>query len=181
MPSGRGSFVIAEDNRSRSTDTAFYRIVNSRGRIGFLFYREIIFHSNQVIKENLVGMKNVLLLTTGSLVGEALKAQDILKQKSMGSIVVNLNCLNKINMTTLASLLKKCEGRIVTIEDHQVKLGLGSFVAHQLALHGEFFSMQSQGVHNEFGQSAYNAIELYRKHGVDSETVAATAQKMFSC
>ena len=134
----------------------------------------------QVIKENLIGMKNVLLLTTGSLVGEALKAQDILKQKSMGSIVVNINCLNKINIPMLAQLLKKCEGRIVTMEDHQVKLGLGSFVAHQLSLHDEFYAMKSLGVHNEFGQSAYNAIELYRKHGIDSETVAATAQKMFS-
>ena len=134
----------------------------------------------QVVKEHLVGMKNVLLLTTGSLVGEALKAQEILKTKSMGSIVVNLNCLNKVNVPALTTLLKKCEGRIVTMEDHQVKLGLGSFISHQLALHGEFFSMQSLGVHNEFGQSAYNAIELYRKHGIDSESAAAAAQKMFS-
>lgn len=134
----------------------------------------------QVIKEHLVGMKNVLLLTTGSLVGEALKAQETLKSKSIGSIVVNLNCLNRINMDTLSMLLKKCEGRIVTMEDHQVKLGLGSFVAHQLALLGEFFSLQSLGVHNEFGQSAYNAIELYRKHGVDSESVVSKAIQLLN-
>ena len=134
----------------------------------------------QVVKEHLVGMKNVLLVTTGSLVGEALKAQEILKSKSIGSIVVNLNCLNKMNVAALAVLLKKCEGRLVTMEDHQVKLGLGSFISHQLALHGEFFSMKSLGVHNEFGQSAYNAIELYRKHGIDSESVVTAATKLLN-
>ena len=78
-------------------------------------------------------------------------------------------------MQTLKPLIKKCEGRIVTVEDHQVKLGLGSFISHQCVQAGEFISMKSLGVHGEFGQSAYNAIELYQKHKMDSASITSAA------
>ena len=132
----------------------------------------------QVLKDNSMPGKNVLLLTTGSLVGEMLIASDKLKAGNIGSIVVNQNCLNKIDLNVLKPLLQKCEGRMVTAEDHQVLLGFGSFVIHQLAQHGVNLKVKSLGVHGEFGQSAYNAIELYRKHGIDSEAVVNAAAKL---
>lgn len=137
-----------------------------------------IAYEPQVLRESLVGSKNVLLVTTGSLVGEAIKASESLKAKSIGSIVVNLNCLNKVNVSTLSKLLKKCEGRLVTVEDHQVKLGLGSFLSHQLAETKESFWIKSLGVKNEFGQSAYNAIELYRKHGLDADSIVRASLEL---
>jgi len=129
----------------------------------------------QVVHSHTIGAKNVMLLTTGSLVGEAIKASKELELKGIGSIVVNVNCLNKINLQLLKPLVKKCEGRIVTIEDHQVLLGLGSFVCHQLVQSGEFITMKSLGVHGEFGQSAYNAIDLYRKHRMDAGHIVESA------
>lgn len=132
----------------------------------------------QVIQSHMVGAKNVLLLTTGSLVGEAIKASEALAKKSIGSIVVNVHSLNKINVASLQAQLKKCEGRIVTVEDHQVLLGLGAFVCHQLTLAGSSIAIKSLGVKGEFGQSAYNAIELYRKHGVDSTAIEKAAEDL---
>jgi transketolase len=129
----------------------------------------------QVVHQHMVGAKNVMLITTGSLVGEAIKASTDLEKKGVGSIVVNLNSLNKLNLSALKPLVKKCEGRIVTVEDHQVLLGLGAFVSHQLVQSGEFITMKSLGVHGEFGQSAYNAIDLYRKHKMDSSSIAKAA------
>lgn len=133
----------------------------------------------QVLLSNLLPAKNVMLLTTGSLVGEALVASEKLKAMGIGSLVVNQNCLNRIDVAYLSTLLKKCDGGLITAEDHQVLLGFGSFVAHQLTLAGVLTKMQSLGVHGEFGQSAYNAIELYHKHGVDSEAMVKAAQKIF--
>lgn len=130
----------------------------------------------QVLKDNTIQGKNVLLLTTGSLVGETLLAAEKLKNKNIGSIVVNQNCLNKIDLETLKPLLQKCEGRMITNEDHQVLLGLGAFVTHQLVQNGIHVKVKSLGVHGEFGQSAYNAIELYRKHGIDSDAVVRAAE-----
>lgn len=132
----------------------------------------------QVLKDNLIQGKNVLLLTTGSLVGEALIASDKLKAKNIGSLVVNQNCLNKIDLNALKTLLIKCDGRMVTLEDHQVLLGMGAFVTHQLAQDGVHMKIKSLGVRGEFGQSAYNAIELYRKHGMDSDSVVSAAENL---
>lgn len=132
----------------------------------------------QVLRSHMVGAKNVLLVTTGSLVGEALKASESLAQKSIGSIVVNLHSLNKVNITALIAQLKKCEGRMVTIEDHQVLLGMGSFLCHQLTLAGASLAVKSLGVRGEFGQSAYNAIELYRKHQMDEVSIVQAAEEL---
>lgn len=130
----------------------------------------------QVLKDNTIQGKNVLLLTTGSLVGETLLAAEKLKNMKIGSIVVNQNCLNKIDLEKLKPLLQKCDGRMVTNEDHQVLLGLGAFVTHQLVQNGINVKVKSLGVHGEFGQSAYNAVELYRKHGIDSDAVVRAAE-----
>lgn len=132
----------------------------------------------QVLLNQLQVSKNVLLLTTGSLVGEALAASNKLKQMGIGSLVVNQNCLNHIDVPALKGLLQKCDGGMVTAEDHQVLLGFGSFISHQLSLAGVFPKIKSLGVHGEFGQSAYNAIELYRKHGIDSDSIAKAAQQL---
>ena len=129
----------------------------------------------QVLADNLGAGKNVLLLTTGSLIGEALQASEKLKAKNIGSLVVNQNCLNKLDTKSFRDLLAKTAGHIITAEDHQVLLGLGSFVAHQLSLANVTFKMKSLGVHGEFGQSAYNAIDLYRKHRVDSDSIVKNA------
>jgi transketolase len=129
----------------------------------------------QVLFSDLSKEKNVLLVTTGSLVGEALLAADKLKSQKVGAIVVNQNTLNILDSTKYAELLAKTEGRVITIEDHQVLLGLGSFIAHQLSLSSVRFKMKSLGVKGKFGQSAYNAIELYRKHGVDSDSIVRAA------
>ncbi|MBC7740683.1 MAG: transketolase [Bdellovibrionaceae bacterium] len=130
----------------------------------------------QVLKNNfMAGQKNVVLMTTGSLVGEALQASELLKTKKIGSFVVNQNCLNKIELGPLKDILSQCEGRIVTAEDHQVLLGFGAFVTHQLMQDKVPVQVKSLGVHSQFGQSAYNAIELYKKHGVDSTAMVKAA------
>lgn len=131
-----------------------------------------------LVDQGLAKERNVVLLTTGSLIGEALKAADKLKSKNIGCFVVNQNCLNHLDVAALSSILNLAEGRVVTIEDHQVKLGFGTFVAHQLSLAGVPFKMKSLGVHEKFGQSAYNAIDLYRMHGFDSEAIAKAAQQL---
>lgn len=132
----------------------------------------------QILKNNLGLTKNVMFLTTGSLIGEALIASDKLKAKGIGSVVVNQNCLNQIDLEALKPVLQKCEGRMVTAEDHQVLLGFGSFVTHQIVQKGLNIKVKSLGVHAQFGQSAYNAIELYQKHQIDSEAMVSAAENI---
>ncbi len=134
----------------------------------------------QILKNNMQpqAKKNVLLVTTGSLVGQALLACETLQSQSVGSAVVNISCLNKLNPADYTTLVSQCQGKIVTVEDHQVSLGLGSFLTHQLVQAGHSVKVKSLGVHAEFGQSAYNAIELYRKHKMDSAAIVAAATEI---
>ncbi len=130
----------------------------------------------QILRNNKIeGKKNVVLMTTGSLIGEAIKASEALKNKNIGSLVVNQSCLNKIDIVALKKILDTCEGRLVTAEDHQVLLGFGAFIAHQCAQAGISIKQKSLGVNGQFGQSAYNAIELYKKHGIDSNSMVQAA------
>lgn len=131
-----------------------------------------------LLNQGLEKDRNVVLMATGSMISEALKAADKLKAHGIGCFVINQNGLNHLDVSALSNVLNQAGGRVVTIEDHQVKLGFGSFVAHQLSLSNVSFKMKSLGVHEKFGQSAYNAIDLYRMHGIDSDSIVKAAQQL---
>ncbi len=101
-----------------------------------------------------------------------------MKEQNVGSVVVHQNCLNFIELDALKSILQSCQNKIVTVEDHQVNLGFGSFVTHQLVQAGYAVQVKSLGVHGQFGQSAYNAIDLYRKHKMDSSAIVDAAKSL---
>lgn len=123
----------------------------------------------QVLLDNSSGKsKSVVLATTGSLVPQALVAAKELEAQGVDAIVVNSACVNHIDLETFKSVLAKSQGRLVTAEDHQLIGGFGQMLTHALAQAQVPFKLKSLGVHGEFGQSAYTALDLYRKHQIDS-------------
>jgi transketolase len=60
---------------------------------------------------------------------------------------------------------------LITVEDHQLIGGFGQMLCHALLQAHVEFKVKSLGVHGEFGQSAYTALDLYRKHGIDASAV----------
>lgn len=117
----------------------------------------------------------VTIVAGGSLVSEALKASDILREKKIGAIVVHASSVNHPDVPTIEAALEKTAGRLVTVEEHRLVGGMGSMLAHALALKGTSFQMKSLGVGDQFGQSAYSALDLYKKHGLDSKAIAKSA------
>lgn len=115
--------------------------------------------------------KDGLLVTTGSLVPNALAAADFLEKEGMNITVVNHPFINKIDTPLFSGLLNQNKNKLVTLEDHQVLGGMGSLLIHNLVASGENFKCQSLGIHGEFGQSAYKASELYQKHDLDETAV----------
>jgi len=134
-------------------------------------------HRAQVLSEK-TGGNAVTILASGSLVPQALLASEKLKAANIGSIVVNPGCHNKIDTATLRECLKKTEGRLITVEDHQLTGGLGQMVAHALALDGISVRLKSLGVKGEFGQSAYSALDLYQKHHLDEKAIVQAAREL---
>lgn len=120
----------------------------------------------------------VTLVASGSLVPEALKAADLLGVQGMGAVVVHASCVNHPDVATLESCLAKTGGLMVTVEEHRLTGGMGAMLTHSLAQKGVTFRVKSLGVGDAFGQSAYSALELYKKHGLDSTAIAKAATEL---
>ncbi len=130
-----------------------------------------------ILKENLKD-QNVCLLALGSLVPQALKASDSLEQAGIGSIVIHPSCINKPDLETLKTALAKTDGKVLVVEEHQKTAGFASILSLALNEAGIHFQIKSLAVQGEFGQSAYKALELYQKHGLDAQGIHKAAQEL---
>ncbi len=132
-------------------------------------------HKAQVVRE-MKGSNPVVLLVSGSMMPEALQAADQLQDT--GAIVINPGLHNHLDVETVKEALKKAQGRLVVVEDHQQIGGLGQMAAFQLAKAGVSFCLKSLAVEEKFGQSAYTAQELYREHKLDSVAIVNAAREL---
>jgi transketolase len=118
---------------------------------------------------------DVVLIGCGVLVNKAIEAGKLLAAKGVKATVINNPFVNQVDLKTIGDAVKKCGGKVVTIEDHQVVGGMGAQVSHALSNAGIAHTMKSLGIHGEFGQSAYLAEELYVKHGLTAPKMADAA------
>lgn len=134
----------------------------------------------QVLHEDLDGMKKkVTLVASGSMVPQAMKAAARLKDQGVGTIVINSSAQSHPDFETFEKALQKTDGRMVSVEDHQVISGFGQRLVASLVERKIAVKAHVLGVKGDFGQSAYNAIELYEKHGMDAESISRSALELF--
>ncbi|MCX7977754.1 MAG: transketolase, partial [Bdellovibrionaceae bacterium] len=135
--------------------------------------------SSQILRDQTQnGSRNVLIIAVGSMVPQALMASDELKSLGVGTIVLHPSTLNSLDESCVLPSVKRCEGRIVTIEDHQLICGYGQFLSHQLTLRGVHHRMKSLAVCGEFGRSAYTAMALYEHYGLGPRDIVKAAQSL---
>jgi transketolase len=118
---------------------------------------------------------DVVLIGCGVLVNKAIEAGKLLAAKGVKATVINNPFINQVDLETIGAAVKAANGKVVTIEDHQVLGGMGAQVSHALSNAGIAHSVKSLGIQNEFGQSAYLAEELYVKHGLTAPKMAEAA------
>ncbi len=118
---------------------------------------------------------DVVLIGCGVLVNKAIEAGKLLAAKGVKATVINNPFVNQVDLETIGAAVKKCGGKVVTIEDHQIVGGMGAQVSHALSNAGIAHTMKTLGIHGEFGQSAYMAEELYVKHGLTAPKMAEAA------
>jgi len=128
----------------------------------------------QVIREG----SDVVLVGCGPLLSKAVQAGELLAQKGVNATVVSTPFVNRVDLDTIAPLVQAAQGRVVTIEDHQVSCGMGSQLSHALSRAGIAHRVSSLGIEGEFGQSAYVAEHLYQRHGLTADKMAEEAQKL---
>lgn len=125
-----------------------------------------------------ISKPGVVISANGSLVAHAIKAAEKLVAGGTACVVLNNSTPNQPDVETHKKLLEQMGGKLVTVEDHQLTGGAGEVLVAKLVGAGCKLKAKMLGVHGEFGQSAYLADELYKKHGVGVDGIIAAAQAL---
>ena len=130
----------------------------------------------QVLREG----SDVVLVGSGVLLNRVIEAGEQLASDGVNATVINNPFVNQVDLDTIGAAVNAAGGRLVTIEDHQVKGGMGAQVSHALSNAGIAHRIKTLGIGGEFGQSAYKADELYDKFGLNVEGVKAAAKELLA-
>ena len=115
--------------------------------------------------------KDIAIIAVGTLVAEALKAAEMLKDHGMDLTVVDMHTIKPLDVELIRKLTE--EHRVIyTLEEHSIIGGLGGAVAESLAGLGTGTRLARLGF-----QDAYSALGDYdyiiRQNGLDAEGVKA--------
>jgi len=115
------------------------------------------------------------IIATGALLHKALSAAQKLQEEGIEVEVMNLSTIKPLDEKAIIALAKKA-GKIVTIEEHQIKGGMGSAVAECLAQNYPV-PMKFVGVNDQFGQSG-TPEELIEHYKMGEKDVLAAVRGM---
>ncbi len=120
--------------------------------------------------------RSVVISAVGYMAHFALAAAQTLAGQGIGAIVLQNATPNHPDVATHAAALARCDGRLITVEDHQRLGGAGSILVATLADQGVACRPRILGVPGHFGQSAYMALELYDRYGIGPQGIVSAAQ-----
>ena len=131
----------------------------------------------QVLADNTKGYEtSVTIAVTGSLIENALLAQNRLADLGVGTVVINPSIINKPDVDTFASALSSTGGRLLTLEDHRQVAGMGAMLTHALVENGQSLKLKSLGIEDHFGRSAYMSDQLYETSGLGIDSIVDAAK-----
>jgi len=116
--------------------------------------------------------RDLVIVASGGVLAEALKAAERLSIDGISVGVLNLHTIKPIDTDALLRAAHRC-GRILTVEDHGVVGGVGGAVVEALAEVRDV-AIRIHGVHG-YGESGSGA-DLYAKHGLDAAGIARVAR-----
>ena len=115
------------------------------------------------------------IAATGALLHKALLATKELEGKGIEVEVMNLSTIKPLDEKAVIELAQKT-GRIITVEEHQIRGGMGSAVAECLAKNFPV-PMEFIGVNDQFGQSG-TPEELIEHYGMGTKSIIQAVTKI---
>lgn len=122
--------------------------------------------------------KDVTIVAAGPMVAQALMAKELLAKDNIHATVINHAFINHVDIACLSSALKNTNGKLITVEDHQVVGGMGSIILHALHTQGINFQAKTLGIRGEFGQSAYKAEQLYARFDLSAAGIVKAFKEL---
>jgi len=123
------------------------------------------------------GLPVVGIVATGALLHKALVAAKELESEGIKSKVLNLSTIKPLDEKAIENLAREARA-VVTVEEHQVRGGMGSAVAESLAQTYPV-PMEFIGVKDKFGQSGEPA-ELIEHYGMGVSAIKEAVKKVIS-
>lgn len=115
------------------------------------------------------------IIATGALLHKALLAAKELENEKIDVEVMNLSTIKPLDEEAVAELAERT-GRIVTVEEHQIRGGMGSAVAECLVKHYPV-PIEFIGVDDQFGQSG-TPEELIEHYGMGKDGIIKAVKKV---
>lgn len=116
------------------------------------------------------------VIACGTLVKESLRAAERLAAEGLQVRVVNMHTLKPLDEEAVLAAARET-GAVLSAEEHTIIGGLGSAVAEVLAGSGTRVAFRRLGVNDCFGESG-EPDELFRKFGLDADSVAAAVRAL---
>ncbi len=129
----------------------------------------------QVFFMSAAGKAQVGIIATGALVHKALLVARELEKEKIGVTVLNLATIKPLDEKAIVRLAREA-GRIVTVEEHQIRGGTGSAVAECLAKNFPV-PIEFVGVDDKFGQSG-TPDELLEFYGMGASHIKAAVARV---
>jgi transketolase len=120
---------------------------------------------------------DLTIIACGLMVGKAVEAISILKQKNINARLINMHTIKPIDKDIIIKAAKET-GVIVTAEEHSIIGGLGSAVASVASMHSPV-PIEMVGTKDTFGQSG-QPDELCKKYNLDTPDIVKAAEKAIS-
>lgn len=119
--------------------------------------------------------KDITIVATGLMVGEAVTAAEQLAAEGIDARVINIHTIKPLDEELICKAAKET-GRIVTVEEHSVIGGLGSAVADCVTENCPV-PVTKIGVNDEYGHSG-PAVDLLKEFGLSAENITVTVKKV---
>jgi len=120
------------------------------------------------------GIAQIGIIATGALVHKALVVARDFSEKGIAVKVLNLSTIKPLDEEAIIALAKET-GALVTVEEHQIRGGMGSAVAECITKHHPV-PIEFVGVDDVFGQSGTPA-ELIEHYGMGEKSIASAVKK----
>lgn len=116
------------------------------------------------------------IVACGALVYNAIKVAKELEGEGVGVSVLNLPTIKPLDEEGIVRFVEESGGKIVTVEEHQIRGGMGSAVAEVLAKKRPT-PIEFIGVDDRFGQSG-TPDELIEHYGMGFQSIKAAALRV---
>lgn len=120
---------------------------------------------------------DIALVAMGAMVEKALQAAELLAAEGVAAAVIDFSSLQPLDGEVLLRYARKT-GRVLTVEDHSVRGGLGGACAEFLAQHAPV-PMILMGMDNQFGRSG-KPEDLYVHFKLTAADIAAAGRRLLS-